>query len=169
MGYIRAPEIVLLLQHFDGLKELLKILKTQIELIKSDRGEESVYAAATNRNFDGMPSTGRIADRTAKIALNIPGVSEECREAIREIRKEINAVSMVMDKLELARRTLKPGDQKLISFKYEQGRTLPEIAIITRSNKASVMSKMKQALERMVDVCRIEQGECEKVLQIMKG
>jgi DNA-directed RNA polymerase specialized sigma24 family protein len=169
MGYIRVPELDLLLQHFDGLKELLKALRIQLDNIKNDREGEAVYAAVTNRNFDDMPGTGRIADKTAKIALNLPRISGEHREAIRELSREINLIGMVIDKLELAKRLLSPAEQKLIYLRHEHGRTLQEISTEIKCSKAKIQKNIGQALERMAQACRIEQNEYQKVLQILKG
>lgn len=165
---IRVPEMENLLRLHGLLQETLKDLRRQIELIKCDREEESVYAAATNRNFDGMPGTAQLTDRTAKIALSLRGVSGEHREAIRELSRDINLIGMIFDRVELAKRLLSRDEQEVIKLRYDQGLTFQEMAAVMKTGKGHIKQKHGQALERMVQACRIEQDEYEKVLSILK-
>lgn len=83
MGFIRVPELDLLLQHWNGLQILIKNLKRQIEVVKQDGKDDDIYGHMTNRNFDGMPGTVRIADKTAKTALALNNITGESLETIR--------------------------------------------------------------------------------------
>lgn len=165
---IRVPEMENLLRLHGLLQETLKELKRQIELIKCDREEESVYAAAINRNFDGMPGAGRIADKTTKTALNLPSVSGEGREAIREIQNEINLIGMIVDRLEMAKRQLSCDEQEMIRLRYDRRLTFQEMAAVMKTGKGQIKQKHGQALERMCQACRIEQDEYTKVLKILE-
>lgn len=169
MGYIRVPELDNLLRLNRALQEMLKELKNQIELIKHDGKDDEIYGRMTNRNFNGMPGSGQIADKTAKIAMTLPSVSSEGREAIQKVKSEIYLVSIIVDKLELAKRLLSRDEQDVIQLRYDKGLTFQEMAVTMKTGKGQIKLKHGHALERMVQACRIEQVDYKKVLRIMKG
>jgi predicted DNA-binding protein (UPF0251 family) len=166
---IRPQELEYLLWHCDELQEAHKELKIQIENIKKVEGDDDIYGCMTNRNFDGMPGTRRIADKTARTALNLRGLASECRKAIQEIRNEINFIGMIIDRLEMAKRRLSLDEQEMIRLRYDRRLTFQEMAAVMKTGKGQIKQKHGQALERMVQACRIEQDDYKKVLQIMKG
>jgi len=163
---IRAQELDNLLRLRGLLHEMLKVLKMQIETLKHDGKEDAIYACMVNRSLDGMPLSGRIQDRTAKVVENPGQVSRERRSAIRELTAEVLLISTVVDRLELAKRLLRPVEREIIYLRYDKELTFQQMAANTGMSKERIKQSYGQALERMSQTCGIQQNEYQKTLKI---
>lgn len=98
--YIRYHEAEKLFKIYPTLQVIQKTLQTELSNIcNADKDEEIYSECMGNRNGDGMPHSGAISDTTASVALRYKTANR--REKI-ELRKEINDLGVVIEKLTCA-------------------------------------------------------------------
>jgi DNA-directed RNA polymerase specialized sigma24 family protein len=166
--YIRINELDFLLHHVGTLKALIMELKRQMERIRHEKEVDYIYDLAVKRHIDAMPHSGRITDRTAKAAANLGQSSREWLAAIREIMVEINLIGTILDRLELAKRLLRPVEREIIYLRYDKELTFQQMAANTGMSKERIKQSYGQALERMSQTCGVNIEEYEKVLGILE-
>lgn len=117
---IRIEDLKILLISYKVFQKVIEALKNQIYQIASEREGDVIYDLATRRIIDGMPASGKIQDKTANIALKSK-VSSEARQALVELRCELNLVSTIVEKLDIGFMILKPNRKTACSCKvYER-------------------------------------------------
>lgn len=117
---IRIEDLKILLISYKVFQKVIEALKNQIYQIASEREGDVIYDLATRWIIDGMPASGKIQDKTANIALKSK-VSSEARQALVELRCELNLVSTIVEKLDIGFMILKPNRKTACSCKvYER-------------------------------------------------
>jgi DNA-directed RNA polymerase specialized sigma24 family protein len=167
--YVRTQELEWILTNYRELAAIRQELEIEAEAVANEgKDDDAIYGLVLKRSVDWMPHTKKISDRTATAALNIHELSRECMTALKEIKNDMLLVGLMLDKLAIALRVLKPLERKIIELKLFQVLTWSEIANNTTYSTRSVQGMYKSALEKTLRICRISLDEYQDVRALLE-
>lgn len=166
--FIRTQELEWILTHYRELQAMLQELRTEADAVLSEKESDGIYACMLKRTLDNMPPSGKISDRTAGNALNIHRLSQEQRMAMEEINEDVLLIDLLLQKIEIALRVVKPCFREVVVKKHIEQKTWREVSTELKYEIRTLRRHRDQAVEKILTICRIQFEDFAKVKHLLE-
>ena len=161
MVHINYQSVENLLKEYKALTALVESLKIELQLAyvkgAQEDDNEVIYALVLgNRKIDDMPRAANvISDKTFNVAISYrQSMKNSNYNEIKRLSQEILAISVVLEKIDVAINALTESEVSLIKSIYFECKSWHEIA---RNDQEELKLKRdrKEILEKMAKIIRL--------------
>jgi hypothetical protein len=176
MQYIRVHEIEKLLTKYHDMHAMSEAIRSQMQIVldSNDISDDIAGMALKHSTAEDISSfsPGAVSDRTGKIAIDYQStLTHEKKEAFRELRGELLAIEIAINKLDIGLSILSRIQKDIVKARCCDGLRWKEID--NEINKAeyamsvsSMKSKCKEGIQRLCIVSRITVSEYQEVSKL---
>jgi len=174
LNYIRYHEVEYLFKKHHTLEAILESLSRELILLSRELDEDYISGALFGGGDGINVQSNKISDSTSRIAIeHRKDINSDYFTTRAEIKIELNLISIVLDKLNIAYRQLPHIQHEILRLYYWEEKNWDEVIDSIKKTKGFIVKKTAQryrtqGIERIKTIAKIDIDSYQQVVKFLE-